>query len=147
MKPTWYDTLKYWNGKEILRECKDKNRLCVHANVWNTCVDKPCEKGSKLLGKEADQFIIDEANAYTKGEKMTNIEEHDGCKDCAFEGRMYYQSPCSDCKQNYTDKWRAKPIKKEFTEEYLIKVFEDKFQGRRAISLDEVKEVTKEIFK
>ena len=110
---------------EILRECKDKNRLCVHANVWNTCADKPCEKG----------------------EKMTNREEHDGCKDCAFEGRMYYQSPCSDCKQNYTDKWRAKPIKKEFTEEYLIKVFEDKFQGRRAISLDEVREIIKEIFK
>ena len=125
MKRTWYDTLKYWNGKEILRECKDKNRLCVHANVWNTCVDKPCEKG----------------------EKMTNIEEHVGCEDCAFEGRMYYQSPCSDCKQNYTDKWRAKPIKKEFTEEYLIKVFEDKFQGRRAISLEEVRETAREIFK
>ena len=163
MRPTWYDTLKYWNGKEILRECKDKNRLCVHANVWNTCVDKPCEKGSKLLGKEADQFIVDEANAYTKGDPMTNREWLEclsvkemaeiisaGCDICTA-GKPCYGFPhgSAECVQGIK-KWLGNPHeepKKELTQAQLCEAFELKFGKRRAISLDEIKEVTKEIFK
>lgn len=120
--------------------CRHYGTPCTNANTWNECKLTACNRTITYPHVPVVEIKREE-------NKMTNIEEHDGCKDCAFEGRMYYQSPCSDCKQNYTDKWRAKPIKKEFTEEYLIKVFEDKFQGRRAISLDEIREVTKEIFK
>ncbi len=145
MRTTWYDTLKYWNGKEILRECKDKNRLCVHANVWNTCTDKFCEKGSKLLGKEADQFIIDEANAYTKGEKMT-ITDHDGCKDCKWEMLDPEEEPCAICKHNYRDHWTETTKSKEFTQGELIMAFWDAFQGRRVISLMDIENVIRGLY-
>ena len=38
--------------KDILRKCKDKNRLCVYTKVWNTCTDKPCEEGEKMTNRE-----------------------------------------------------------------------------------------------
>lgn len=124
MKRTWYDTLKYWNGKEILRECKDKNRLCVHANVWNTCTDKPCEKG----------------------EKMT-ITDHDGCKDCKWEMLDPEEEPCVRCKHNYTDHWTKAPKSREFTQGELITAFGNAFQDRRVMSLMDIEEVIREIFK
>lgn len=157
MRPTWYDTLKYWNGKEILRECKDKNRLCVHANVWNTCADKPCEKGSKLLGKEADQFIVDEANAYTKGEKMTNREWLESLSDEELAdvisdtcgGYCIRKHGCDiNCREGVTTWLQAehKEPKKELTAAQLYGVFKKGFQDRRAISLEEAEKIIKGVF-
>ena len=56
---------------------------------------------------------------------------------------------CGDCVSNITT-WLAQeyePPKKEFTQAQLCEAFELKFGKRRAISLDEIREVAKEIFK
>jgi hypothetical protein len=53
------------------------------------------------------------------------------------------------CVRN-TKRWLAQeyePPKKELTQAQLCEAFELKFGNRRAISLDEVREVTREIFK
>lgn len=140
MKTTWYDTLKYWNGKEILRECKDKNRLCVHANVWNTCVDKPCEKGEKMTNREWLESLSDE-------ELANVIGEYNPCNICAAKNNHCFMSCKRGVEVWLRAEWNYPDKKKELTQAQLCEAFELKFGNRRAISLDEVREVTKEIFK
>ena len=141
MRPTWYDTLKYWNGKEILRECKDKNRLCVHANVWNTCVDKPCEKGDPMTNREWLESLSDEE--FAKYICYVNCEKY-----CAYYNNI---DECrhNSCKAGITE-WLQEEHKeptKELTQAQLCEAFELKFRGRRVITLDEIRGATKEIFK
>lgn len=108
-------------------------------------------RGSKLLGKEADQFIVDEANAYTKGEKMTNkyMKGHlidYTCLKCKHYKTSAEEVPCSYCCNNYQSQYEDAPQAKEFTEEELIKVFKDRFMERRAIGILDIERVIKELF-
>lgn len=32
-------------------------------------------------------------------------KDHDGCKDCRFEGIAEGEAPCRICKQSYADNW------------------------------------------
>ena len=144
MKTTWYDTLKYWNGKEILRECKDKNRLCVHANVWNTCVDKPCEKGDPMTNREWLESLDNSKFAVTVTNPCSICRHDTRCDLCGDEignDMMCFKGITQWLEQKYEEP------KKELTQAQLCEAFELKFGKRRAISLDEVREVTKEIFK
>ena len=56
---------------------------------------------------------------------------------------------CGDCVSNITT-WLTQeyePPKKELSQVQLCEAFELKFRGRRVITLDEIREATKEIFK
>ena len=49
---------------------------------------------------------------YAKGrhdERMMK-ENADGCKGCAFEDVESWQPPCTMCKRNCKDYWRAKKV-------------------------------------
>jgi hypothetical protein len=35
--------------------------------------------------------------------------DHDGCKDCVYQDNPQDAMPCRECKQNYMDKWKARP--------------------------------------
>lgn len=37
-------------------------------------------------------------------------EDADGCKWCAFEDVESWQPPCTMCKRNHKDYWRAKKV-------------------------------------
>lgn len=50
------------------------------------------------------RFIIMKSEAETEKE----VPEHDGCKGCKYQGCDLREYPCSQCKQNYLDKWKAK---------------------------------------
>ncbi len=121
--------------KEILRKCKDKNRLCVHANVWNTCTDKPCEEGEKMTNREWLETLSD---------AMLASELSTRCGLCANQDVV----DCGDCASNITT-WLTQeyePPKKELSEIDIVNAFQNKFRDRRAISLDEIKDVVRGLF-
>lgn len=45
-------------------------------------------------------------------------EEQGGCKDCKYEYKNAYESPCTECCNNYTSKWERRP-KKTRQDEFL----------------------------
>lgn len=48
-------------------------------------------------------------------------EEPDGCDGCKYEHKREDESPCTDCRNNYTSKWERRPKKTrqdEFLEHY-----------------------------
>lgn len=48
-------------------------------------------------------------------------KEHDGCNSCKYEYKREDESPCTECCNNYTSKWKRKPKKTrqdEFLEHY-----------------------------
>lgn len=48
-------------------------------------------------------------------------EKHDGCDGCKYEYKAEYESPCTECCNNYISKWERKPKKTrqdEFLEHY-----------------------------
>lgn len=51
-----------------------------------------------------------ELQAYKKGysDAVTMKENADGCKGCAFESISEWEMPCTKCKRNSKDYWRAK---------------------------------------
>lgn len=34
--------------------------------------------------------------------------EHDGCKNCKWDWKTKEDHPCTECKQNYTDRWEKR---------------------------------------
>ena len=36
--------------------------------------------------------------------------EHDGCEDCVYQANPQDAMPCRECKQNYMDMWKARPL-------------------------------------
>ena len=57
-----------------------------------------------------------DAEAFTAGyekgirDAMMMKEDADGCKGCAFEDVESWQPPCTMCKRNCKDYWRAKKV-------------------------------------
>ena len=51
-----------------------------------------------------------ELDAYKKGysDAVTMKENADGCRGCAFESISEWEMPCTKCKRNSKDYWRAK---------------------------------------
>ena len=49
---------------------------------------------------------------YEKGmrDAVMMKEDADGCKGCAFENVESWQPPCTMCKRNCKDYWRAKKV-------------------------------------
>lgn len=50
-------------------------------------------------------------------------EEPDGCDGCKYEYKREDESPCTECCNNYTSKWKYKPKKKR--QDNLLKIFPD----------------------
>lgn len=80
--------------------------------------------------------------------EFADMIAYENCqRTCAYvNGNMCGHKSCESgiakwLKQEY------EPPKKELSQAQLCEAFELKFGKRRAISLDEVKEVTKEVFK
>lgn len=71
--------------------------------------------------------------------------EHDRCKDCRYQFVVGEESPCEECSQYYTDLWA--PKKKELTQQNVIDALHDKFKERRALSIDEIEYLIREVFK
>ena len=46
-------------------------------------------------------------------EAIIGREKADGCVGCAFRGRDEWEMPCSRCKRNCNDYWRAAEAKDE----------------------------------
>lgn len=42
-------------------------------------------------------------------DKAREQAKADGCWECAFVGKAEWEMPCSRCKRNCKDYWRAKP--------------------------------------
>lgn len=97
-----------------------------------------------------------------KGEKMTNREWLESLSDKELAKIIGLDSPCGVCNAENGNcyiscadgvevwlkaEWNYPNKKKELTQAQLCEAFELKFGKRRAISLDEIREVTKEIFK
>lgn len=59
---------------------------------------------------------IEETNAYNLGYEVGKLkafqmkENADGCRGCAFEDVESWQPPCTMCKRNCKDYWRAKKV-------------------------------------
>ena len=72
------------------------------------------------------------------------------CEICpAYMGHGSCYRGGDHCARN-TKRWLAQeyePPKKELSQVQLCEAFELKFRGRRVITLDEIREATKEIFK
>lgn len=61
-------------------------------------------------------MTIEETNAYNLGYEVGKLkafqmkENADGCSGCAFEDVESWQPPCTMCKRNCKDYWRAKKV-------------------------------------
>ena len=97
-----------------------------------------------------------------KEDKMTNREWLESLSDEELAKKIGKYNPCDMCIAQYGNcymscehgtelwlkaEWNYPVKKKELTQAQLCEAFELKFGKRRAISLDEVREVAKEIFK
>lgn len=98
------------------------------------------EKGEKMTNREWLESLTDE--------EFADMIAYENCqRTCAYvNGNMCGHKSCESgiakwLKQEY------EPPKKELSQAQLCEAFELKFGNRRAISLDEVREVTKEVFK
>lgn len=90
-------------------------------------------------------------------EKMTNREWLETLSDEMFASKIYRRCElctkqdvidCEDCVGNITT-WMTQeyvPPKKELSETDIVKEFENVFQDRRAISLDEIKSTIRGLF-
>lgn len=63
-----------------------------------------------------DRNNLNEVKAYNEGffdgvKAINKMKENaDGCKGCAFEDVESWQPPCTMCKRNCKDYWRAKVV-------------------------------------
>ena len=66
------------------------------------------EKDGVIMENNLDREAF--ITGYKKGKRDTEamIEDADGCVGCAFEDVESWQPPCSMCKRNCKDYWRAK---------------------------------------
>lgn len=81
-------------------------------------------------------------------EELANvIGEYNPCNICAANNSHCFMSCKRGVEVWLRAEWNYPDKKKELTQAQLCEAFELKFGKRRAISLDEVREVTKEIFK
>ena len=100
--------LKFWNGKDVLRLCKDKGKLCVHAGVWNTCADKPCEKGEKMTKSEVVSHLL---------KQMTDLDPKNEALKLAIISVLGEKSKTADkasANAEPTDKVKRKRGRKPF---------------------------------
>lgn len=104
-------------------------------NFW-----KPCEKGENMTNREWLESLSDE-------ELAKKIGKYNPCDMCIARYGNCYMSCEHGTELWLKAEWNYPVKKKELTQAQLCEAFELKFGKRRAISLDEVREVTREIFK
>lgn len=97
-------------------------------------------------GEYFKKILMDFFNQTGGSEEMEKAKEHDGCMDCVHVDLASDDYPCSECSCNYTDKYQKREEAKELTRSQIREAFMKKFSGRRAISLDEIKDVIRGLF-
>ena len=102
---------KYKN--EILRiiEVSDHGNASVKNGIPISCEDVGCvdcvfSKNTNCVRSFYDWLYEDDG------------EEHGGCNGCKYEYKEEYESPCTECCNNYKSKWKRKP-KKTRQDEFL----------------------------
>ena len=106
--------------------CNTVNELRSHRDSFlkNTSTWRELNRGINLilgmqaelevLRKKAEQQEKDtafiEGLALGKQQVLATKENADGCVGCAFEDTESWQLPCSACKRNCKDYWRAKKV-------------------------------------
>lgn len=105
---------KYKN--EILRITTESNsNLAKKDGVVVACVDLDCKECDFLDG------VVSCGESRFNWLYEDDEEEPDRCDGCKYEYKREDESPCTECCNNYTSKWKRKPKKTrqdEFLEHY-----------------------------
>ena len=99
---------------EILKITESNSNLAKKDGVVVACAHLTCKDcdfdGMDECGKNQFKWLYEDDG-----------EEHDGCDGCKYEYKGEDESPCTECCNNYTSKWKRRPKKTrqdEFSEHY-----------------------------
>ena len=99
---------------EILRIATESNEApAMEDGMLTACRGLPCEE----CDFNEDNCVTSLFNWLYEDDE----EEYDGCNSCKYEHKREDESPCTECCNNYTSKWKRKPKKTrqdEFLEHY-----------------------------
>ena len=66
------------------------------------------EEATERLNSIKGVFCVDTEEAIDMAISALSAEEADGCLGCEYEGLSEFDEPCTDCKNNYLNKWNPK---------------------------------------
>lgn len=101
---------------EILRIATESNEApAMEGGMLTACRGLPCEE----CDFNEDNCVTSLFNWLYEDDG----EKPDGCDGCKYEYKREDESPCTECCNNYTSKWKYKPKKKR--QDNLLKIFPD----------------------